>query len=100
MPQPMQLPSNVVILHPQLPRLSPRERARLELIDLFQELDEDSQRVLVAQLALTHARLRTRTPAAALVRGERGPVEWRRGEGERVLVGPESRRWLYQRAHA
>lgn len=92
--------ANVVVLHPEIPRLSRRDRARLELVELLRDLDPASQQVIIDQLLRTQARIRPYTPAAALVRGERGPVAWRRGEGPRWLVAPTTRRWLYLRAHA
>ncbi len=92
-------PSNVIRLHPQLPRLTRTDHARLALIDLFRELDEDSQRVVLAQMALTQSRVRRFTPAARLVRGERGPVAWRHGQSELLLIGPASRLWLRHRAY-
>jgi hypothetical protein len=94
------LPANVVVLHPDIPRLSRQDRARLDMIDLLRDLDADSQRVVVDQLLASHARVRRYTPAGALLRGERGPVAWRAGAGPRWLVAPSSRRWLYQRARA
>ena len=97
---PHSLPSNVIRLHPQIPCLTRADHVRLDLIDLFRELDEDSQRALVAQMARTAARVRRFTPTARLIRGERGPVTWRRGRSELLLIGPASRRWLRHRAYA
>ncbi len=91
--------ANVVVLHPDIPPLSRRDRARLEMIELLRDLDPASQRVIVDQLLQMHARIRRHTPTAALVRGDRGRVAWRQGRGPRWLVAPESRRWLYQRAN-
>lgn len=90
---------NVVLLHPDLPHLSARDRARMEMIDLLLGLDEASREVVVGQLLSTHARIRRHTPVGRIVRGEAGPVAWRAGEGPRWLVAPASRRFLYQRAH-
>ena len=89
--------SNVVPLRPWL---NVRDQARLELIELLRDLDADSQRVLLAQLGRSQALMRQVSPTAALLRGERGPVTWRRGAGPRWLVAPLSRRWLRQRARA
>lgn len=90
---------NVVVLHPELPRLSARDHARMDLIDLLVELDEASREVVVGQLLDSYARIRRHTPAARLVRGEAGLVRWRAGQGPRWLVAPASRRFLYRRAH-
>ncbi len=98
MPLPALLPDNVVLLHAQVPALSEREQARLDLVELFRGLDPASQHVLLEQLESTQARIRRYTPVAALVRGERGPVVWRAGGRDRWLVAPASRRFLYQRA--
>ncbi|MES2639667.1 MAG: hypothetical protein V4850_09295 [Myxococcota bacterium] len=99
---PRPLPENVILLHPYrepgVPVLSERDRARLDLVELFRELDPASQHVLLRQLEGTQARIRRYTPAAALVRGERGPVTWRRGGEDLWLTAPASRRFLHQRA--
>jgi hypothetical protein len=92
------LPENVVRLHPEVPALTARDRARLDLVDLFRGLDPASQRVLLRQMEGTQARIRRHTPAAALVRGERGAVVWRRGAEDLWLVAPASRRLLHRRA--
>lgn len=92
------LPDNVIVLHPGVPALTARDRARLDLVDLFRGLDPASQRVLLRQLERTQGRIRRHTPAAALVRGERGPVTWRRGAEDLWLTAPASRRFLHQRA--
>jgi hypothetical protein len=89
--------SNVVPLHPHL---TARDHAHLELLELLRELDPDSQRVLLHQLERSLAIARPRSPAAKLLRGDRGPVSWRRGEGPQWLVAPMSRRWVRQRARA
>ena len=90
---------NVVLLHPRLPALSARDRARMEMLDLLLGLDEASREVVIGQLLRTHARLRRHTPVGRLVRGEAGPVAWRAGAGPRWLVAPESRRFLRRRAN-
>ncbi|MDP2315983.1 MAG: hypothetical protein Q8P41_24010 [Pseudomonadota bacterium] len=98
MPLPHPLPHNVVRLHPELPALTARDRARLDLVELFRGLDQASQLVLLNQLEHSQARIRRHTPAAALVRGEQGPVSWRRGSSDLWLVAPMSRRFMHQRA--
>lgn len=104
-PRPLPLPfegQSVVFLHPHrhadLPALSVRDLARLDLVELFRELDPASQCVLLEQLERTQARIRRYTPTGAIVRGERGPVTWRRGSEDLLLVAPASRRFLHQRA--
>ncbi|MDP2304537.1 MAG: hypothetical protein Q8P18_00750 [Pseudomonadota bacterium] len=93
---------SVVLLHPELhpvePLLSAQDLARLDLVELFRELDPASQRVLLGQLERTQARIRRYTPVAAIVRGERGRVTWRRGTEELWLTAPASRRFLRQQA--
>ena len=98
MPLPRPLPENVVVLHPNVPALSERERARLDLVELFRGLDSASQRVILSQMESTQAHIRRYTPTAALVRGENGPVAWRRGGEDLWLIAPASRRFLHQRA--
>ena len=95
---PARLPANVVPLRRVRPALGRRDRARLDLIELLEGLDPDSQRVILEQLMRVHARVRAYTPTAALVRGELGPVAWRHDPVQRWLVGPETRKWLQKRA--
>jgi hypothetical protein len=97
-PRPSPLPDNVVRLHAEAPALTARDRARLDLVDLFRGLDPASQRVLLCQMEHTQARIRRHSPVAALVRGDHGAVTWRRGEEELWLVAPASRRLLHRRA--
>ena len=98
MSPPRPLPENVILLHPDVPPLSARDRARLDLVELFRELDSASQRVLLGQLERTQTRIRRYTSAAAIVRGDLGPVTWRRGAESLWLTAPASRRFLHQRA--
>lgn len=91
--------ANVVPLHADEPFLTARERARLDLLELLQELDPASQKVVLDQLAAGQRVLRRYGPTGRLVRGERGPVAWRAGHGTRWLVAPGGRRYLALRAN-
>ena len=89
--------ANVYPLHPEIPLLSPRQRAELDLLELLRDLDPDSQRVLVDQLDRSLQLVRPTSRTARLL--ER-PVAWRHGHGVLWLIAPTSRRYLYQQAHA
>ena len=89
--------ANVYPLPPEVPLLSARERAELDMIELLRGLDPDSQRVLVEQLDRTLRAVRPYSRTARLLSRR---VAWKHRSGLLWLVAPTSRRYLYQQAHA